>query len=253
MGFEQYFPELHIMFKYVLAKEKRKTIHFFFLFHEAYSYFFLHFLFFASCLTLSFKRCLAFRTSSSSSFPEMRPSATDLGSLFTLFQRISLFTVLLATMSSDKLRRKRVCSSVNFRQTREDSPELETANDSEGVFTSQLSRNSITFPVLVHCPVGRSMLCMNSSLNRLSLITTAFTVWVVDKFAPFSFFHTAHSSMTPVSSSVLNIFFNSSVSLSLHETGVDTFSFVSVRSCLVFRETRFFTARLPKSVWLTLS
>ena len=234
------------MFKYVLAKEKRKTIHFFFLFHEAYSYFFLHFLFFASCLTLSFKRCLAFRTSSSSSFPEMRPSATDLGSLFTLFQRISLFTVLLATMSSDQLRRKRVCSSVNVRQTQEDSPKLETANDSEGVFTSQLSRNSITFPVLVHCPVGRSM------LNRLSLITTAFTVWVVDKFAPFSFFHTAPSSMTPVSSSVLNIF-NSSGSLSLHETGVDTFSFVSVRSCLVFRETRFFTARLPKSVWLTLS
>ena len=182
----------------------------------------------------------------------MRPSATDLGSLATLFQTISLFTVLLATMSSVKLRRKQVCSSVNFRQTREDSLELETANDS-AVFASQLSRNSITFSVLVHCPVGRSTLCMNSSLNRRSLITTAFTEWVVENFIPVSFSLTARSSMAPVSSSVLNNFFNSSVSSSVHEVGVDTFCFSSGRSCLVFRETRFFTARLPKSVWLTLS
>ena len=52
------------------------------------------------------------------------------------------------------------------------------------------------------------MLCMNSSLNHLNLKTTAFTVWVVEKFAPFSFFLTAPSSMTPVSSSILNIFFS---------------------------------------------
>ena len=90
----------------------------------------------------------------------------------------------------------------------------------------------------------------HSSLNRRSLITTAFTVWVVEKFAPVSFSLTACSSMTHVSSSVLHNFF---ISSSVHHAGVDTFSFSSGRSCFVFREMRFFTARLPKSVWLTLS
>ena len=172
VAFEQCFPELHIKFKYVLAKEKGKTIHFLCFFHEAYSYFFLHFLFFASCRTLSFKRCLAFRTSSSSSLPEMRPSATDLGSLATLFQTISLFTVLLATMSSVKLRRKQVCSSVNFRQTREDSLELETANDS-AVFASQLS-SSAQWSVQKNTTATKNKNDNNTFIEKLSSYRQSF-------------------------------------------------------------------------------
>lgn len=173
-----------------------------FFFHSTIVYFFLlAFLFLATALTLSTRRCFTFSTSSSVSLPVMRPSSTALGSLVTLSQTFSFFTTLLVTRSAVNLVRWRVCSSENLLQKREDSLKTEAAFDVDGAFVWQSSRNFRTFSLFVIGSIGGSTFSMLSCLIWRSFRTTAFVVCVERRLVSFSFLATCCSWMPPVSSS----------------------------------------------------